>query len=357
MAFTPVRLGCPSSYDVYIADRSGETLLRRLVTWDQVIWHRTQDATSEATVRLAPAFGGAACCADIAGLRNWKHEIVVYRDGRRVWTGPLVNIRRDRQGVVTLTGRDKTAWLAKRLMRETLSLSADAADVFNYVVDHAMGQDNVPGLYGTATATGLVIQRDYKASALQLASDALADVARTAIDYTMIGPTLVAGNFAVPAEPIAILTDPHLLEYPEIELDGLQAGTEWLVGAGSTDEDGFGTIGVYGGIDPELGLLTMASTELTFDDQASADQAAKTRWELTSGDLIAGTDFVLSEDAPLTIDMAVPGAVVSVALNDACLALVGLARLNEVTVTVDAGDDGLSEQVSLSLQPVGTEAI
>lgn len=336
-------------------DRSGTEKIRRFETWVSVDYERVINDVSTATVTLGSAFGGYACCAEINGVVPWAFEISIYRNGIREWTGPLVNVRRASDGMVTLTARDKMAWLMKRRMRGAAKFDADAADIFNYVIRHAMAPDNIPGLFPTATATGIGFQREFVPDQLEKAYDVIQDLSRSAIDYTMMRELLVAGNFSIPTPPIASITDNHILQEPGFEYDGMQQANDWSVGGSGGGSRGFAVVGGYGGADQSFGLLEDTVVESAIADANAAYFNARTRWALTNGPVLVGTEFKLTPSAPVTMDTLVPGALVNMLLTDPCIPLQGSFRLQSVSVTADMGDDGLDETISASIQPLGFE--
>ena len=102
------QLGCLDSLAVYVADRSGEVLLREL-PFTAVEYGRVVDDVSEARISLAGANTVRGCCETLNGLVRYGYEIAVYRNGHRAWTGPLVDIS-SRGNDVELRAEDKFGW-------------------------------------------------------------------------------------------------------------------------------------------------------------------------------------------------------------------------------------------------------
>lgn len=338
-------------------DRSGTEKLRQFQTWGNIDFGRTINDCSNASIQLAPAFGGFDCCAEINGIVPWAFEISIYRNNVREWTGPITNVKRDSSGGVTISARDKMAWLMKRLMLEPLTLNADAADIFNYVIAHAMSRDPIPGLQPTATAAGVGFQREFVPTQLEKAFDVIQDLSRSAIDYTMLREVLLAGNFSVPTPSIGVITDVHIVEEPGFEYDGMQQANKWSVGGGGSGNRGFSVVSTFGGADADFGLLEDSVVESSIEDTNAAYLNASGRWALTHAPVLVGTEFKLAPNAPVTFDTLVPGAVVNLLLSDPCIPLAGQFRLQGVTVSVSASDDGLDETVSASVQPLGFEVL
>jgi len=295
------------------------------------------------------------CCEILAGLVRWGYELVIFRDGERVHTGPVVDIIPDEENI-RLRSQDKMAWTTRRPIWSLLNYpepGVDMATIFNDVVTNAMAPDNVPGLIATATATGIRAVRRYEPNPPQYAWEALSELCRTGIDFTMVGPTMVAGSFVVPTPPIAFLTDQSVAGIPGAPRLGVNVTTQWFV-TGDPDEN---LLATYGGIDPLVGLVVSIAQEDEIRDQASLDQNARTRWELTNQPDIGEATFELDPAAPLPINLAVPGAVLDLRLGETCFPIVGRHRLKRLDVSWSSSEDGISETGRITVEPVGTEEL
>jgi chitodextrinase len=347
------RLGC-GVHQAYIAHRSGWPLLTELPA-TAGSWNRVTDDISEAKVTMGQANLPAECSSILQGVTRWAYELVIFRDGVRVHTGPIQDVLPEGEDL-TITSRDKAAWLTVRPIWSELSYpepGEEMATIFNDVITNAMAPDNVPGLVGTATATGLRAVREYLPNPPQYAWDAVEELCRTGIDFTMIGPTMVAGSFVVPASPIAFLTEQAFTDLPSTPLLGKNVATQWLV-TGDPEQD---LLASYGGSDALVGLVVRIAQEDDIDDQSSLDQNAKTRWELTSSPLIAESTFSLAPEAPWPVELMVPGCIVDIRFYETLFPVIGRHRLKRVEFNWSASGDGPSEQVQITVEPVGTELI
>lgn len=343
------RLGCPTQYDVFIMDRAGLINLRT-VPFTALRWGRVVDEVS--TARIQMDWGAySECCAALEGLRQYAYEVGIYRDGELVWQGPIVDV--DKNG--TLSCEDKMGWLRVRVIHNEIRYpepGVDVATIFNAVVMDAMQPDNVPGLMAGATPTGVAGVREYLPNPPQYAYDAITELARTGVDYTVTGPTLVAGSFIVPTPTIAYITLQALAEEPDIEMLGSNYASRILV-TGDPEQD---LIGIYGGIDAVAGLVERIAQEDDIDDQASLNQNARSRWELMAQQFITSATLTLAQDAPTPIDLLVGGAYIEMLVSESCIPLVGTFRIRDVTVDVDARG-GISERVQVGIEPAGTEIV
>ncbi len=347
------RLGCGFT-EAFIAHRSGWPLLAQLPSTGGH-WGRVMDDISEARVEMDQANLPADCQTILQGITRWAYEIVIFRDGVRVHTGPVQDVLPQGQNL-TITSRDKMAWTTVRVVRNDLSYpdpGEEAAVVWTDLINEAMSADNVPGLFSTATATGLRVVREYKQNPPQYAWDALEELARTSIDFTMIGPTMVAGSFVVPASPVAVLTDQSFVDLPDASLLASNVTTQWYV-TGDPEQD---LLASHGGIDSLVGLVQRIAQEDDIKDQGSLDQNAKSRWELSSTPLIAETTLKLSQEAPFPVELMVPGAIIDIRFYDTLFPIIGRHRLKRVEFDWNSSGDGPEESCSITVEPVGTELI
>jgi hypothetical protein len=82
---------CVSGHSAYIYDRGGMTRVGAIEDISSIRWERDRDGVSEAQVILA----GRSCANQrrlIEGLIAKRHELVIFRQGQRVWEGPLWRI-------------------------------------------------------------------------------------------------------------------------------------------------------------------------------------------------------------------------------------------------------------------------
>jgi len=100
---------CIQVHQAMIYDRGGERRLWQLVDVADVQWHRELNGLSTAQITVT----GDACLAqaDVLGLiEPRRHELVLFRNGDRVWEGPIVQVAwfRDR---ATLLAHDVMEYL------------------------------------------------------------------------------------------------------------------------------------------------------------------------------------------------------------------------------------------------------
>jgi hypothetical protein len=107
-------LGC-GEYRVFIYQQGGQKRIGEVEPASKLTFTRVRDDISTCTVT---SNGYSVDCGQLYGqVRSWMHELVVYRDGVRVWEGPITLITYT-QTTVTFEAKDVMAYVYRRVMRE-----------------------------------------------------------------------------------------------------------------------------------------------------------------------------------------------------------------------------------------------
>jgi hypothetical protein len=345
-------LGC-GDYEAIIQPRGGGGRIIAVLPWNSLEWGRRLDDTSQATVTV-----DTDCCALLADVYPWRHELSIIRDGDEVWVGPVINpsapVVGDHQQL-QVVARDLSAWWDHRRIHDDHSYAnVDLSVIFQDFVEDAMSVDNSPGVVVSTTPCGVeVVTLEILGTQHQMAGSQLRDLANTGIDWTAVVRQVLAGGAVVPTASIGVFLDEHFAVPVVPGRDGTAQANDWLVrGAGG------GTAGdnIYGEASDAAaavldGVLESVDTVTTIQDNGSAQAAAQTRVALTSAVLTA-ENGVLDPSAPFPISKLVPGALCSMVLVAACIPAVGSFRLSGLDVSA-RGSDG-SESVVPIFQPEGT---
>lgn len=347
-------LGC-GVYEIGVFERGGATMIGSL-PFDSLAWARDLDAVSEATLQITGISGaGAACCALLGSIKPWQHELAMYRDGTRVWAGPITTI--DVLGeVATISARDVMQWMwIRRLRHDHAFVATDLATIFQAYVTDALTLDNSMGLVVVPTPTGVTGDRSVLALQHMIAGDQLDELSRTGVDWTTIDRSVFVGGtvtpYPLPPTGRLVLIDDSFQTPPRVTTDGMQMATDWVVrGAGGGDGPD-PVFGEAGGLSATFGLVDRVETNEEILDSPSAAAQAASRLALTGGGATVVSEGILSPDAGVTIDQLVPGLPVELRLVNPCLQILVDYRLASVKVTAGATQD---EQVTLSFQPLGS---
>lgn len=372
------RLGC-GVYDVFIFDRG----LRRIVgrtPFTTLNWNRVLDDTSDATVTVDGVSNTGAlrsCCQLLGGLNPWQHEIGIYRTGRRVWSGPVLTVQFPAEQVL-IHALDLSGWLTIREIIHTRNdVGVDLAAIWVAYVSDAMSVENTAGLYAhPALDTGVTADRLYTEDMHSIASDAIAELARTGLDWTCIdrvmsgGPTLAQPPAFPGATPIPTLIDESFALAPTVTRDGSIMGNAWrslgmavppsttpLMGEygpaypATVDHIAQDAAPDYAALEAQFGRIDRVVNETKILDQASINQNAATRYDLTKRPVDVIDSGKLLPSAGITIDQLTPGSLQNLHLSRACVQIAAVYRLKSLSVT--AASDG-SEEVDGAWEPVGS---
>lgn len=346
------QLGC-GSYEAHILTRGGGELVA-VIPWNQLSWGRVLDDTSQGSVS-----GDIGCCGVLSRARSWKNELVILRDGREVWVGPVLTPSSPLQGSTTqfkCDAADITAWWDHRLIHEdhNFEVPTDLATIFEALSVDAMRPDTSPGLQLAVSLCGVKSVFKVLAAQHQIAGQPLRDISKIGVDWTAIGRRVLAGGLVVPTDPIGTFTDDHFIQPPIVIESGTEKANRWVVtgsGGGAAGDAIYG-IGQDAASRDENGLLESVASVSTVQDYDGAVAAAKTRVALTK-EILSVQSAILDQSAPFPIETLIPGAACELALNETCIPAHGRYRLQNVSVT--AGTDG-TEQVTVVFQPEGTTA-
>ena len=89
-------LGCCTN-TAAIYDRCESRKVLELDDVESIAWGRKLDQGSEANVAVGR---NGQCCTGLDQIRTWRHELVVWRCGVQVWSGPITRITYGRNGTV-----------------------------------------------------------------------------------------------------------------------------------------------------------------------------------------------------------------------------------------------------------------
>lgn len=352
-----VTLGC-GSYQCFITRRGGSPVVLE-VAFSQIGIQKVIDNAGTCTVSLPEVSGssGAACCEVVEKTDTWRDELIVYRDRDIAFVGPVTLVDGENN---TLVARDLFHWTEKRFIEEDLHYWGDVAHTFREVFLKAMEKDTSPNIEDVIVhPTGVDSIRDYKGQDVLRAADLLRELARTAVDFTMVERTLYVGGkevFApesVPGTPL-LLPDQAVLKAGVVK-DGDAFATDVAVFAGS-GEGGRGgksrSVPLVGRATRQTdvyGLVQAVATELLISDLESANQNALSRLESMQPAPLRA-HVVFSPDAPFEFKDIIPGRRVDSRLSaTSCIDVIDMIRLANVNIT--ATEEG--ETIEGDLIPLG----
>lgn len=215
--------------------------------WESITWNRVENEVSTCQVDLANDSYGRTCCT--YPLQGWFQSIGVYRNGERVWWGPLIGWR-TKGDTVALAAMDMLAFAKRRFLAVDRSYTAVdaftviselATDIYNNSGDPLslypnvkIPWNNLNPTYGYPGAiAGFNVTRTYPISSLMTFFDMLADLHNEYGLYFSAGPDRAYYN---PYEFIfennrPVLNESTVLTKPQISVDCFNVATNtYLVG-------------------------------------------------------------------------------------------------------------------------------
>jgi len=306
----------------------------------------TREIDNSSELKLTATVGGVlgqACCGAFEDAYQWALEIAVFRDGRDAWVGPVTELDFE-YGKVSLTASDMSAWWSRRVLPTINSTSQDLADIFLAYHEAAMAPDPTPNFTIDPTPTGVYGTRLVNGNSYDYAMDHIQELAKTGVDWTAYGRTVIVGGQEVAVQPYVTLLDEHWTTPPTVAVHGNDQATVVIV-------KGNGVVGIARDDDyvAFYGELVRVFTEDSIDDVSSVQAAAESRLQFLKDPIYIEppNNGQLRTNAPITLPELIPGMRIRVDSQATCRELIRDFRLQKVTV----GFDG---SVKVQLQPLGT---
>ncbi|MFF0092658.1 hypothetical protein ACFYSF_22230 [Streptomyces canus] len=339
--------GC-GTHTAQVLDRNGATVaVANVLT--EVEWNRVLDGTSSARALIQP---DADCCGRLGRIGSWKSRLVIFRDGKYVWDGPVTDVTWS-LGQVEIVAEDVSVWLDDRVPHANKTFTnTDLSEIAQWLVEDGFAPDDPGHVVEIIGKAGVSGSRSYTAGIGQT-GDHLRQLAEAGIDYTVIGNKilLLPETHLV---SVGRLSDADLPEGLEVSEDGKSLVTRWIV-AGSEES---GVIGSDGGTDPYYGLHEryIEMTEIT--DAASATAAAKARRRVSSvvPVFIDTQQVTISPLAAIDVPSLVPGWALDVTSASTCRRVTQRLKITGLRVTETGGDENTPGSESVQVQVASTAA-
>lgn len=349
--------GC-GSHQVRVVDRGGGIVATGSVL-TEVEWSRVLDDVSTARVVINP---DGDCCGPLGNVRSWRHRLVIYRDDRYVWDGPITNVD---WGVdsVEIFAEDVLSWLANRVVHQNLSFkNTDLNTIAAELIADGFFPDDPGHDVEVVAAAGVTGSRAYTRNVGQTL-DHIKDLAEAGLDFTAIGSTILL----LPEtwrERVGRLTDADFPDGLKVSEDGKGLVTRVVVaGQEQTAADGTVTdtvIGEAGGVDDYYGLHERYVSQSSITDTASATAAAQAiqRSGLTVPVFVDTQEVTISPDTALDVSSLVPGWCLDVTSTATCRTVAQRLKIVGLKVTETGGSETApgGESVQVQVAASGAEA-
>lgn len=362
-------------HQVFLYDRGGENRIGRLLGTTTVRWERQRDAISESTVILDPSVCRASAL-DSLQKGIGRYEIVIFRNGVRVWEGPITRTTWKSRSV-EVTAHDVCHYLARTAMRNAYDnrYSAENSKVapvttrMEVILAHELARKEalVPPINvlpflelrtNTDTATTSRFTPPYFSSVWE-EMDHMG--AKSGLDYTAVGRRILLNDVHDVIGRTPMLTDNDFLDDLIVTSYGMELATSSAV------TDGEGRYAVVGGVDDFYGEVELIHTMYGEGvDFADPDNPTEAELDALAAELRSQAQRNLSgrypiptivrvpdgtrlnPNAPVPIELLVPGVRVPIRTTRLRITLQQEQKLDYVKVE----ETKAGESVSVKLSPV-----
>jgi hypothetical protein len=287
----------------YLFDRGAVTRIGEVGPLTRVRWGRTRDDTSSGNILIDSP--NPECMGRLAEAEASRHELVVFRAGKRVWEGPIVRIA-DGGGSVEIDARDVTHYTNRTIMRSAYNnayprIIAGTERIRNILVRELARKEALRPPINVLPH--IDIRTDDDTAKTTRATEAYEKyvfeeldsmAAKAGIDYTAIGRSIVVNDTHLMLGQGPLLT--------EADFDGpiriTQYGMETCTYSAVTD--GQGKWGAFGGVDDYYGEIELLHTAF---DQAESTTVQET---ITTAEMTTQAQRNLSGRYPTPMVLSVP---------------------------------------------------
>lgn len=382
-------LGCGNSR-VFVFDRGGEVMRGEITPLTTLRYGRLRDDISSATL-FVNGFG-KDCGALLSELRCWMHEIVIFRDGKRVWEGPITRITAE-PGQVEIEAKDVMGYLYRRIMRQgyndtyrelsngekrgglsvvrraTLTtmnaLAYDDPNVLRWVTEIAHSDD--------------AIQHRAVPDFAKMAWEDIDDLAANAgLDYTVVGRRIVYWDTHRPIGRLPEMRDEHFSQPVHVTEYGMQLANFFGVTNNNgvygfakpqpqrghpSAFDGNGQpryygwveqlVSAYGETEGDEGIALSEAARVSLEEALTeqAQRGIAPRWP-TPVVVRVPDNATINPDVNLGFDQLVPGVWIPVRAHGTIREVAQWQKLDAVTVE-QTGEGGERIMVTMSPAPNG----
>lgn len=355
------RLGC-GNWSVYLTERGGGQPLVEIPHGSISLSHLVDESGSASISVPVTGQNRSACCEALNLAEPWRHEIIAYRDRDVAFVGPLIGVEVSAEGG-QLNAQDLFFWMERRFIEDDAFFSADASEVFEEIFNLAYDPDPSPNITVIAHKADVEVERRVHGKEFQRASDLLRELARTAVDFTMVDRQLIVGGKEVfepgigPGVPLIIHDDG--VSRASVNKDGNQFATDVATFGEAVAQGQSQRIhGRATRSQDVYGLIQRSFAELLITDTPSANENALSRLLQMQPVPHRGT-MTLSQEAAFGYEDLIPGRRCDVRITRAagCVELVDTMRLTSVSTEVSRSESGDTESVTVEVVPLGLTEI
>jgi hypothetical protein len=360
-----VSLNCEST-QIKVMDRGGGVALFDIVPYLTLKYTRVRDDIS--TCNITVSTDDVDCCSNLAKLEAGRHEILILRNGVRVWEGPVTRIGYS-SSMVEIEARDCWHYVYRTILQaeynNTYPRTDYAVQRAQIILENELGRgwetvdppiNVVPFLdvrveVDSATTSRLTLP--YEKTAWEEIDDM---AARSGIDYTCVGRSLILFDTDYVLGRTVPMSDADF----DGEIIVTQYGMNLCTYSAVTDGQGGWSASK---IDEDYyGPWEMLETSYTLQDaiqcseSTSKSDALDEMREQTVRNLSnrypspvvvrVPDNSRLNPDTGLNIDDLVPGVRIPLAATQTCRKVTQEQKLDKVTFTLEGNDEVITVVMS-----------
>lgn len=362
-------------YRVFVYERGGHVLRGEITPLVDLSFSRKRDDISG--LLLHTNGFGSDQCGFYGSLHCWAYEVVVFRNGRRVWEGPITRIEFQANSM-ELEAKDVMAYLYRRIMRQGFNDSYQIVDGVQIGLHSAVYRAQVITVNALAAydpnvlpyLTVLAFPDDVRQSRVvpdysQTAWEQVDDLAANAgLDYTTIGRRIIYWDTHRAIGRLPEMRDgdfdtsPIVSEYG-MQMSNYEAVTNgdgiWGAATPKGVTDPFGIFGPIEILNSSYDSAAAAPVEITTTAQRAAmvanleDQAARNISGRYPNPVIVRVpdNATLNPNVGIDFDQLVPGVLIPLRVTGTCRSVSQWQKLDSVTVNVSTS----GEQVQVVMSP------
>lgn len=372
-------LGC-GKHEVWFYERGGEHAIGKVGAISTLRYGRVRDDISEASL-FCTGFDDD-CGALYKDIHSWMHEVVIFRDGKRVWEGPVTLIEYGKD-YVKFEAKDVMAYVYRRIMRQgfndayrivedgddeiQVGLLTSVERAEQLILDALAPADPNVLPYLTAIkfdgdARQSRVMADYSATAWEVIDDFAAN---QGLDYVTVGRRIILNDTHRAVGRLPEMRDKDFADPPIVTEYGMQLANYYGVTNGSGiwgaarpqdelyDYESYGPIemlsSAYGqtgaATDDEMTPEAIRKMRVAMNQQAGRNIAA--RWPAPVVVRVPDNTQVLP-NAGISFEQLIPGVWVPLTSTSTLREVSQWQKLDSMTVEVDAAG---GEKVRVVLSP------
>lgn len=345
------------SYRAYVTDRGGVNVFYEVTDIIRIRAEWERDEVSDCEIWVAPKTD--ECCRQLAETKTVRMELVLYRDGKRVFEGPITRLSYEKDRI-EISARCVVWYLSRRALELDLDYrdgNVNYIDVLYQTLQYHYPAQNDPFNIGPflqkincaddATTAGRFVR--YGESLHDLLDGAASD---GGVDYVVRGRAIIIYDTHAKIKVLPRMTDADFFE----SLRVVEYGSDLKTRVVSTNNDNVVRVGeapqqwldYYGPIDEirnntdeEEGPLP-EPTEKALDDSA---YRALLKGYPAPVNVLIPSNIGVRPTVSVEFEDLLPGAIVPVEATQVCRSLVQYQRIHSTKVEWEADVD---ESVSIT---------